>query len=98
MNGSCINIPTQTEAEQEVQGEGAGIIHDDTSRSECVCFDSNGPSNGFFGRTEIDFVVDVKFLGFPGYFLPSVLMSERKCSISISISISITWMQWVAPN
>ncbi len=70
MNASCINIPTQTEAEQEVayKKEGAGIIHDDTSRSECVCFDSNGPWNGCFSQTEIDVVVDVKFSGLPGHF------------------------------
>lgn len=48
--------------------EGAGIIHDDTSRSECVCFDSNGPWNGCFSQTEIDFIVDVKFFGLPGHF------------------------------
>lgn len=66
MNVSCINIPTQTEAEQEE--EGAGIIHDDTSRSECVCFDSNGPWNGCFGQTEIDVVVDMTLWPLRAFF------------------------------
>lgn len=39
MNASCINIPTQTEPEQEVACKScSGIIHDDTSGSECVVF------------------------------------------------------------
>lgn len=53
----------RSRAGSSLQEEGAGIIHDDTSRSECACFDSNGPWNGRFSQTEIDLVVDVNFSG-----------------------------------
>lgn len=53
-----------------LQEKGAGIIHDDTSRSECVCFDSNGPWNGCSSQTEIDVVVDMKLSGLQGHFYP----------------------------
>lgn len=53
-----------------LQEEGAGIIHDDTSRSECVYFDSNSPWNGCFVETGIDSVLDGKFFGLWGHFYP----------------------------
>lgn len=58
----------RSRAGSSLQEKGAGIIHDDTSRSECVCFDSNGPWNGCFSRIEIDSVIDGSFLAFKGIF------------------------------
>lgn len=69
--------------------EGAEIIHDDTSRSECACFDSNGPWNGCFRQTEIDFVVDVKLSGLQGHFYPLTSKQKR--------SITVRYIQWVQP-
>ena len=45
--------------------EEAGIIHDNTSRSECRAFDSNGPWNGRFSETGIESVVFWPSRAFP---------------------------------
>lgn len=69
MKGSCINIPTQTEARQEVAcKEEQELFMTTPPGLSASILTLMVPWNRRFSWTEIEFVVDVTFSGLQGHF------------------------------